>query len=276
MESVPRRLPGRAPIIGVCGVPAVMSSGYWSQAAVLVAETYLSAIRRVGGTPVILPPVNPSSAPAVDVLRALDGVVLAGGTDVSPEVYGEVAGLHMEEAVLDRDLYELVIATAALERDLPVLGVCRGLQILNVATGGTLHQHLLDGGYAEHSPAPGRLDDVTNHAVEGRADQPARLLRARPSSRGQLPSPPGCCPPRQRGARDCALRTRRRRGGGRVAGMPIRARCPGTRRTHRWTDFSPVSSRPPGLSLRNSQVPRLPDVMHWTAVHPRDTRGAAT
>lgn len=167
MESGPSGLPGSSPVIGVCGVPAaVLAWGYWSQAAVLVAETYLAAIRRAGGTPVILPPVNPSTAPVTDVLRALDGVVLAGGTDVSPEVYGEVSGPHMEEAVLDRDLYELAVATAALERDLPVLGVCRGLQMLNVATGGTLYQHLLDRGYAEHRPLPGRLDEATNHAVE--------------------------------------------------------------------------------------------------------------
>lgn len=165
----------QTPVVGVCGVPTVTSWGYWSQPAVLAAETYLSAIRRAGGTPVILPPVNPSTAQVADVLRALDAVVLAGGTDVSPEVYGEVAGLHMEESVVDRDLYELAITRAALERDLPVLGICRGLQLLNIATGGTLHQHLLDHGYAEHRPAPGRLDQVTNHAV--RVD-PTSLLGA--------------------------------------------------------------------------------------------------
>lgn len=157
---------GYTPVVGVCGVPGVTSWGNWSQAAVLAAETYLSAIRRVGGTPVIIPPANPSTAPVTDVLRALDAVVLAGGTDVAPELYGEAAGPSMEEEVIDRDLYELAIATASLDRGLPVLGICRGLQILNVATGGTLHQHLLDHGYAEHRPAPGRLDHVTNHAVQ--------------------------------------------------------------------------------------------------------------
>jgi putative glutamine amidotransferase len=166
MQSGPRASAVETPVIGVCGVPAAMSWGFWTQPAVLVAETYLAAIRRAGGLPVVLPPVDPATSPVTEVLRALDGVVLAGGTDVSPEVYGEVPGPRMEEVVLERDLYEVAIATAAMQRDLPVLGICRGLQILNVATGGTLHQHLLDQGYADHRPAPGRLDDVTNHLVE--------------------------------------------------------------------------------------------------------------
>jgi putative glutamine amidotransferase len=161
--QVPRR---GQPIIGVCGVPAVTAWGYWTQPAVLVAETYLSAIRRAGGLPVVLPPSSPESGPVTEVLAALDGVVLAGGSDVSPQTYAAAAGPRMEESVLERDLFEVAIATAAIERDLPVLGVCRGLQILNVATGGTLHQHLPDAGFDEHRRAPRRLDGVTNHPVE--------------------------------------------------------------------------------------------------------------
>ncbi len=154
------------PIIGVGGVPAVTSWGFWTQPAVLVAQTYIEAISRSGGLPVVLPPLELATGAATEVMAVLDGLVLAGGTDVSPELYGEEPGPSMEDAVLKRDVYEVALAQAALHRDLPILGVCRGLQILNVATGGSLHQDLVERGYSEHRPATGRLDGVTNHRVE--------------------------------------------------------------------------------------------------------------
>ncbi|OKH65564.1 gamma-glutamyl-gamma-aminobutyrate hydrolase family protein [Mycolicibacterium sp.] len=151
------------PLIGICGVTATAAWGFWSQPAVLTAHTYLDAVTGAGGQAVILPP-----SPGADVARlvtVLDGIVLAGGTDVEPHHYGETASERTEETSPVRDAFELTLTAAALRRDLPVLGICRGLQILNIVTGGTLHQHLLDAGFAEHRPAPGRLDAATHHAV---------------------------------------------------------------------------------------------------------------
>lgn len=150
-------------MIGICGVPTQASWSFWSQPAVLVAGTYLDAVTRAGGQPIVLPPS--SEADVAGLIDLVDGLLLAGGTDVVPDLYGEEITARTEQTHLDRDLFELRIATVALKRDVPVLGICRGLQILNVAAGGTLHQHLLDAGYAEHRPAPGRLDGPTRHPV---------------------------------------------------------------------------------------------------------------
>lgn len=161
MQKIPRA--GRRPVIGICGVPALVSWSFLRQDAVLVPQTYLRAIVEAGGQPVILPP-GTDLDPALDV-PWLDGVLLAGGTDVEPELYGSTDGRWMEETCRERDLFERDFVVAAFRADLPILGICRGLQVLNVSTGGTLHQHLLDEGYAEHRPVPGRLDSVTNHEV---------------------------------------------------------------------------------------------------------------
>ncbi|WP_238395542.1 gamma-glutamyl-gamma-aminobutyrate hydrolase family protein [Mycolicibacterium sp. CBMA 295] len=152
------------PLIGICGVSATATWGFWRQDAVLAAQTYLDAVECSGGQSLVLVP-SPN-ADAGQLLGVLDGLLLAGGTDIEPEFYGSPATERMEETNAIRDEFELRITTAALERDVPVLGICRGLQILNVATGGTLHQHLLDVGFAEHRPAPGRLDHATHHAIE--------------------------------------------------------------------------------------------------------------
>jgi putative glutamine amidotransferase len=156
------------PLIGICGVSAMATWGFWRQDAVLAAQTYLDAVECSGGQPLVLAP-SPN-ADAGQLIGVLDGLLLAGGTDIEPEFYGSPATERMEETNAGRDEFELRIATAALECDIPVLGICRGLQILNVATGGTLHQHLLDAGFAEHRPAPGRLDQATHHAIEVDAD----------------------------------------------------------------------------------------------------------
>lgn len=161
--------PATRPVVGVCGVPSVATWGFWSQPAVLVAETYLAAIRDAGGLPIIVPPEDDESE-VMRILAMVDGLVLSGGTDVSPDLYGQAASARMEETVRGRDEFELHIAAHAVKADLPVLGICRGLQILNVATGGTLHQHLADGAFAEHRPAPGRLDAATRHGVEVERD----------------------------------------------------------------------------------------------------------
>jgi putative glutamine amidotransferase len=103
--------------------------------------TYLRAIDAAGGTPLVLPPLGDAEA----YLERLDGVCLSGGPDLDPMAYG-AAERHAELGPTEPDLdaFELALARAALERGMPVLGVCRGAQALNVALGGTLHQHLPD------------------------------------------------------------------------------------------------------------------------------------
>ena len=104
-----------------------------------------------GGRAVLLPPDDLDA----DVLRVLDGLVLSGGADLGPELYGEQPGPFTQTRP-ERDAAEMLLARAALDADLPVLGVCRGMQLLTVAAGGRLHQHLPDLlGHEKHRPAPG-------------------------------------------------------------------------------------------------------------------------
>ncbi len=129
----------------------------WERDAVLLARTYVDIVLDAGGVPVLLPPVV-ESAHAVD---RVDAVLLSGGRDVAPDRYG--AAPHPAAGVPhpDRDGAELAVLDRALELDLPVLGVCRGAQLLNVAFGGTLHQHLPDVvGHDGHNPTPGEFNDI--------------------------------------------------------------------------------------------------------------------
>ena len=123
----------------------------------LLARTYVDIVLDAGGVPVLLPPVV-ESAHAVD---RVDAVLLSGGRDVAPDRYA--ADPHPATGVAhpDRDASELAVLDRALELDLPVLGVCRGAQLLNVAFGGTLHQHLPDVvGHDGHNPTPGVFNDI--------------------------------------------------------------------------------------------------------------------
>jgi putative glutamine amidotransferase len=101
--------------------------------------TYLLALEAAGAMPVVLPPVGDAEA----VLSRLDGICLSGGPDLDPGAYGaRERHPQLGETEPSLDAFELALARAALERDVPILGVCRGAQALNVAAGGTLHQHL--------------------------------------------------------------------------------------------------------------------------------------
>jgi putative glutamine amidotransferase len=129
--------------------------GVWDERADLLPASYAAAVQRGGGVPVLLPP-----APAEHAAIALDGVhglVLSGGADVDPARYGAAAGPHTGAPRPDRDDWELALVHAALERDLPLLAVCRGLQVLNTALGGDLVQHLPDAvGSDLHCPTVGQ------------------------------------------------------------------------------------------------------------------------
>jgi putative glutamine amidotransferase len=116
----------------------------------------VTTIRANGGNPVLLPPGG-SASDAEDVISALDGLVIAGGGDIHPARYGALSHPRTDATVPDRDDWELALADAAIRLNLPVLGICRGMQVVNVACGGTLHQHVPDlVGHEVHSgPADG-------------------------------------------------------------------------------------------------------------------------
>lgn len=166
VEAPGEQAPAARPVIGVCAALERARWSFWEQEAALVAESYLGAVRRAGGLPVGLLPQEVDAEAVAALMDRLDGLLLIGGADLDPWSYGATPTPRTEATVPLRDRFELALAHGALARDLPVLGICRGLQILNVATGGTLHQHLLDEGYAEHRQVPGRLDEPTFHDVE--------------------------------------------------------------------------------------------------------------
>ena len=130
--------------------------GAWDVPAVLLPRTYAAAIQRAGGIALMLPPDSAAATAPDEALDRLDALLLAGGVDLDPASHG--AAPHPESAPTDpeRDRFELALATRALERGLPLLGICRGMQALNVAAGGTLVQHLPDAiGHDGHRPTPG-------------------------------------------------------------------------------------------------------------------------
>ncbi|MFN2452470.1 MAG: gamma-glutamyl-gamma-aminobutyrate hydrolase family protein [Candidatus Dormibacteria bacterium] len=129
--------------------------GAWSRPAALLPTSYVEAIRQGGGVPILLPPV-PDAADAL--VRHLDGLVLAGGNDIDPASYGARPHPATRNTRPERDAAELALVRAALARTLPVLGICRGMQLLNVARGGDLIQHLPDlVGDERHQPRPGHF-----------------------------------------------------------------------------------------------------------------------
>jgi putative glutamine amidotransferase len=136
------------PIIGITSYLEPASWGVWQDVpATLLPYSYVQAVEAAGGRAVVLPP-DPAGA---DVLRVLDGLVLAGGADVAADRYGEAAGPFTDSRP-DRDAGEFPLA----DTDLPILGVCRGMQLLVVAYGGRLHQHLPDVvGHDKHRPGDG-------------------------------------------------------------------------------------------------------------------------
>ena len=139
------------PLIGISTYREQARWGAWDVPAVLLPASYADAVAESGGEPVLLP----TGSVTAEVVARLDGLVLAGGADVDPARYGAVPGPHTV-ARPDRDAAELSVLQAALDRDLPLLAICRGMQLLNVALGGDLVQHLPDvPGSGSHQLAPG-------------------------------------------------------------------------------------------------------------------------
>ncbi len=139
------------PVIGVTCYVEPARFGVWEERAALLPYGYVEHVARAGGSPVILPPAG------VPAAVRLDGLILAGGGDIDPARYGAEPHPATGSVRKFRDEAEFALVDAALAARLPLLAICRGLEVLNVALGGTLHQHLPDVvGHTGHSPAPGR------------------------------------------------------------------------------------------------------------------------
>jgi putative glutamine amidotransferase len=132
------------PLIGLSTYrsPAQMD-GYDTDFVALPAQ-YLEAITLAGGVGMLIPPQPLEPVDALRILQNLDGLVICGGWDIEPQLYGQEPSEKMEETDSLRDKTEMALLGAALELDMPVLGICRGAQMLNVRLGGTLHQHVPD------------------------------------------------------------------------------------------------------------------------------------
>lgn len=141
------------PVVGITSYVEQARWGVWDQPAVVLPLSYVAALEAAGARPVVLPP---SVVGAPEVVSRLDAVVFAGGADLDPATYGAAAHPETTGVRPDRDAGELPLLKAALAADLPVLGICRGMQLLAVAHGGTLVQHLPEVvGHLGHRPAPG-------------------------------------------------------------------------------------------------------------------------
>ncbi|MGJ9404191.1 gamma-glutamyl-gamma-aminobutyrate hydrolase family protein [Arthrobacter sp. KK5.5] len=155
--------PGRRPRIGLTTYWQEASWGVWNNTAAIVPGKYVTGVVAAGGTPVLLPPVGTDPA----VLEVLDGLIVVGGADVDPANYG-AAPHPLTRSQTDRDRHDLELTRAALDSGVPLFAICRGAQILNVALGGTLHQHVPDlAAGSNYQPAPGVFGTVEFATLSG-------------------------------------------------------------------------------------------------------------
>jgi gamma-glutamyl-gamma-aminobutyrate hydrolase PuuD len=160
------------PLIAVTGVPIVAGGVLgWRQGAVASTAAYLEALRRAGADPAIVPPVRLDEAEAAERLSRFDGLLLTGGGDIDPALYGQETRPEVAHVNPARDEFEIPLVRAAIERRMPTLCICRGAQVLNVALGGTLHQHISD------------REELIAHRNDDGSDGVLHDVRAQPGSR---------------------------------------------------------------------------------------------
>ena len=180
------------PVIGVTSYAQDARWGVWHLPAALVPLAYVDAIERAGGRALVIPPAETD---VEETLDALDGIVFSGGADVDPARYGADAHPETDTPQTRRDAGELALLQAALERDMPTLAICRGFQLLNVARGGDLVQHLPEDGRERRSQAGAR--GVRRASGRGEGGIAARVDRRRALRRDVAP-PPGARTSRRR------------------------------------------------------------------------------
>ena len=154
------------PLIGLTTYREQARWGVWDQPADLLPSQYADAVQQAGGVPVLLPPIDPAAA--VAVVARLDGLVVSGGADVDPSTYGEEPHSRTAPWRADRDAWELALLEAADARGLPVLGICRGMQVMAVHAGGVLDQHvpeLVD--HDRHNPGGDAFGDIDVTTLPG-------------------------------------------------------------------------------------------------------------
>jgi putative glutamine amidotransferase len=155
----------RRPRIGVCAALERARWTVWDREALLLSRAYIDAVQDAGAVALMIPPDEWVEQHPADVLNGLDALMLAGGADIDPGTYGERRHRCTTNTRPERDRAEIALALEALERNIPVLGICRGMQLLNVALGGTLVQHLPDDvGHNDHRRALGSFDN-SDHDV---------------------------------------------------------------------------------------------------------------
>ena len=145
-----------APLIALPAYP--MAAGRvdgWADPAVAIQSMYVEALQRAGAQEAVLGPRHLDHAEAVAMLHRFDGLVLPGGGDVNPSRYGQSPAPETYGVIALRDEFEFALCSAALELSLPLLAICRGTQVLNVALGGTLHQHITGAPGYQHHGQPG-------------------------------------------------------------------------------------------------------------------------
>lgn len=162
------------PLIGLSTYREQAAWGVWTQRADVLQAEYADAVVAAGGAPVLLPPSSSATELAESVVRRLDGLVLTGGADLDPARYDEIPGPRTTTWREDRDAWEVAVLAAADAIGLPVLGVCRGMQLMAVAAGGTLEQHTPDVvGNEAHSPGGDRFGDIAVTTAGGSRVQAA-------------------------------------------------------------------------------------------------------
>jgi gamma-glutamyl-gamma-aminobutyrate hydrolase PuuD len=169
-----------APLIGISAYSEQTRWGVWDLRASVLPQNYVDQVAAAGGVPVLLPPV-----PGIEAaVSRLDALIISGGPDIDPVSYGAQPGPLTTVVRPGRDAAELALLRAALDGGVPVLGICRGMQLMNVALGGTLIQHLPDVvGHDGHSPTPGAMGE---HEVT--VETASRLARVLGPGRHVVPT----------------------------------------------------------------------------------------